>query len=34
MPQRYHDSSAKMNDGAGTLRRRGDVRLDEKVVVK
>ena len=33
MPQRYHDSSAKMNDGAGT-RRRGDVRLDEKVVVK
>ena len=34
MPQRYHASSAKMNDGAGTRRWRGDVRLDEKVVVK
>ena len=34
MTPRYHASSAKMNDGAGTRRWRGDVRLDEKVVVK
>ena len=34
MPQRYYASSAGMDDGEVTRRRRGDVRLDEKVVVK
>ena len=32
MPQRYHASSAGMDDGEITRCRRGDVRRDEKVV--
>ena len=32
MPQRCHASSAGMDDGEVTRRRRGDVRRDEEVV--